>query len=402
MKIAVLVEHFPPKMGSDRRIYELMKRLTQRHQINFLQVPSFRELCGILNTENFTTKPAKTIYAHEGIVAHRLRIPCKIQFLWIKSFKLAYVLSMFLLFPIVVGKLRKINPNVIVLNYPSVYTGMLGFFAAKLLRKPCVVDFNDLIAQYTINLLKLKKSSLSSRILIKIQDFIVKHSKAVVVPTDFIKKYAVALGCNEKKINVVPNGVDTQVFHWRNTSNYRSSLNLNGKNVCVYFGRLEEWAGSSILKEVSGIIEQKRPDVRLLIAGGGSAEPEFSQNVIMIKEVPHCEVPKIIAVADVVLVPFPKNEVSHAASPLKLFEAMAMGKPVIASGVSGIRDVVESGYNGLLVDSNNPEEWVAAVETVLNSKMLQLKLGKNAGECAKNYDWSVLAYQFETVLSSLN
>jgi glycosyltransferase involved in cell wall biosynthesis len=122
----------------------------------------------------------------------------------------------------------------------------------------------------------------------------------------------------------------------------------------------------------------------------------------MTKQIPHYELPKIINIADVVLVPFPENEVSHAASPLKLFEAMAMRKPIVASCVSGISEIVKSGYNGLLVNSNRSEEWVEALETVLNSKLLQIRLGRNAEDSAKNYDWNILASQFESTLSNLD
>jgi glycosyltransferase involved in cell wall biosynthesis len=109
----------------------------------------------------------------------------------------------------------------------------------------------------------------------------------------------------------------------------------------------------------------------------------------------------MIAVADVVLVPFPENEVSHAASPLKLFEGMAMGKTVIASRVSGIQEVVQSGYNGFLVDPNNPKDWCEAIEAILDCKSLQVELSKNAVESVKKYDWNVLAALFECTLLKL-
>jgi glycosyltransferase involved in cell wall biosynthesis len=275
---------------------------------------------------------------------------------------------------------------------------MLGFFAAKILRKPCVVDFNDLIAQYTVRLLNLKGASLLSRTIVLVQDFIVKNSNIVIAPTNFIRRYALALGIKDEKISVVPNGADMQIFNAEMESKYRSKLNLHDEKVCVYFGRLDGWAGAHILEEICSIFEQTRPDVKFLMVGGGVEQVKFPGNAIVINEVPHHEVPKIIAVADVVLVPFPENEVSHAASPLKLFEGMAMGKTVIASRVSGIQEVVRSGYNGFLVDPNNPKDWCEAIEAVLNCKSLQMESSKNAVESVKKYDWNVLAALFECIL----
>lgn len=400
-RLAVFVEYFPPRMGSDRRIYELMRRLAGKHEINFLLIPSFRELRGMLNAEN-SNCPSTHTYIHEGIIAHRIGIPEIIEKLWKKTSVLAYTVSMILLIPKVIKKSVEVNPEIIVLNYPSVHTGILGFFAAKFLRRPCVVDFNDLIAQYTIHLLNLKKRSLIGRIIVLIQNFIVKNSDVVIAPTDFIKRYALVLGIKDGNIFTIPNGVDMRVFNAKMKSNYRSKLNLSDKKVCLYFGRLDDWAGIHILADLCNVFEQKRSDVKFLIVGeGNNKSVEFSQNTIIMKERPHHEIPKIISTANVVLIPFPENEVSHAASPLKLFEGMAMRKAVVASRVSGIQEVVQSGYNGLLVDPNDLREWVEAIETILNSELLQMKLSKNAEKSVKNYDWKTLASQFESVLSNL-
>lgn len=394
MRIAVFAEYFPPRMGSDRRIYELMKRITKKHKINFFLIPPFCELRGLLKIENYTAPTAYT-FTYENITANRLEIPLAVRKLWRKSLELAYFLSMAFFIPQATKKLIQNNPEIIILNYPSVHTGMLGFFAAKTLRKPCVVDFNDLIAQYTTCLLKIKKTSLIGRVIVFIQDFIVKNSDVVVAPTNFIRKYALNLGVKEEKIFVIPNGVDMEIFNTEIEPSYKLKLNLQDKKVCIYFGRLDGWAGVHILEEICDIFDQIRLDVKFLIIGDGAEKVKFSKNVITIKEVPHCEVPKIITIADVVLVPFPENDVSHAASPLKLFEGMAMGKAVIASRLSGIQEVIKSGYNGFLVNPNNPKDWCEAIEEILNSKSLQAELSKNAVESAKKYDWNVLADLFE-------
>jgi glycosyltransferase involved in cell wall biosynthesis len=394
----VFAEYFPPRMGSDRRIYELMKRIAGRHQINFLLIPPFRELRGMLEKEMHDTSKSHD-QIHEDIILHHFEISNIIRQLWRKSLKIAYLFTMILLIPKAIKKVLETNSKTIILNYPSVHTGILGFLAAKILRKNCIVDFNDLIAQYTIQLLKLNKKSFTSRIIIFIQNFIVKKADIIIAPTYFIRNYALSLGVKNEKIFVIPNGADMQIFNARTESDYRSRFNLQDKKVCLYFGRLDGWAGLHILAEVCNVFEQKKSDVKFLMVGDGGEKIDFPENVIIIKPVPHHEMPKMITIADVVLVPFPDNDVSHAASPLKLFEAMAMRKPVIASGVSGIREVVKNGHNGLLVDSNRSEEWVGTLETVLNSKVLQMKLSKNAEESAKNYDWDVLASQFESTLN---
>jgi len=80
LRITVFAEHLPPRMGSDRRIYELMKRITERSEVNFVLFPSFRELQGTLRPEK--RESAVGTYKCEGIIAHRLEIPNVIRKLW--------------------------------------------------------------------------------------------------------------------------------------------------------------------------------------------------------------------------------------------------------------------------------------------------------------------------------
>ena len=399
LRIAVFVEHFPPRMGSDRRIYELMKPLAKKHEISFVCVPSFRELNGMIQPKNPNASTSvRDLFVHGGIIGHYVEIPSVLRMLWKKSIALAYVFSMMFLAFKTINALKKINPHVIMLNYPSVYTGLLGFLAAKSLRRSSVVDFNDLIAQYTLDLLNMRKSSILGKLIIRIQDLIVKSSDVVVAPTNYIKNYALKRGARSERVFVIPNGVDLQIFNKDVRSDFGTMLGLTKREVCLYFGRFDEWAGTNILREVGVVLEQKRPNIRLLLVGGGHKEAKFPGNTVLISEVPHDKVPEVISVADVVLVPFPESEVSHAASPLKLFEALAMGKPVVASRVSGIREVIEDGHDGLLVDPGKPEEWVDAVEAILDSRELQTKLSTNAQKCVQKYDWRVLALQLEDVL----
>src|SRR3972149_7352534 len=98
LRIAVFVEHFPPRMGSDRRIYELMKPLAKKHEINFVCVPSFRELNGMIQPKNPNASTSvRDLFVHGGIIGHYVEIPSVLRMLWKKSIVLAYVFSMMFL-----------------------------------------------------------------------------------------------------------------------------------------------------------------------------------------------------------------------------------------------------------------------------------------------------------------
>jgi len=389
MRIAVFAEFFPPKLGSDRRIYELMKRLSKNHEIHFVVLPPFRMLSGKLSLlqSRFHFQRKEVVVVHQDIIAHYIQTSHLMLKLWKKSYTLAYFLILVSLFFKTFKSTKKIDPTAIVLNYPSVYTGILGFIIGqKLLRKFVLLDFNDLIAQYTILLLNLKPGSIAAKICVLIQDFIAKNSDKIIAPTNYIKKYASDLAVADEKIIVVPNGVDTKIFDPRKyaVEHLKSRLNLSNKKICLYCGRLDSWAGMNVVLQLCKVFNARKSDTCFVIVGDGTKEKDlFTENAVVLGEVSYEKVPEILAIADVVLVPFPDTEVSRAASPLKLFEGMAMGKAIVASEVDGIKEIISNQENGVLVNPNDIAEWIKAVTILLTNISMAKRIGENARQTVK-------------------
>lgn len=405
MKIAAFVEYFPPQLGSDRRIFEIMKRLSHKHEIHFIILPPFRALQRkILNKEllNLHTSKKTTRINHEGINGHFIPISPTTAKLWHRSLLTAYSLTFFSLLTKSLKTLKKINPDLIILNYPSPYTGLLGFLEGKILNKPVVLDFNDLIAQYTITLLNLKKNSLKAKSLMLIQQLLVKKAQMVIAPTLFIKKYAASLGLSEAKTAIIPNGADTRNFDPQkyNMQQLKTNLGFKNEKLCLYSGRLDGWAGINLILTLSDMASNRKLNVKFLLVGGGESKTAKKENVIFLGEIPHEKIPATLAIADVILIPFPNDEVAHAASPLKLFEAMAMQKPIIASKVSGIQDVVQDGENGFLADPEKITEWIEKLEKILKHEVMAEEIGQNARETiVQQYEWNYVAKKYEEVLA---
>jgi glycosyltransferase involved in cell wall biosynthesis len=353
--------------------------------------------------DRFHLQGKEIITKQKNITAHYVPISGALLRLWEKFYPLAYVLTMFSLFFKVLRSLRKTNPESIVLNYPSVYTGILGFIIGrKLLRRPVLLDFNDLIAQYASHLLNLGSQSTVAKLFVLIQDFIVGNSDKVIAPTNYIKEYASKLGVRGEKLTVIPNGVDTSFFDPKEYSaeEIKSQMGLNGKRICVYCGRLDSWAGTNVILQLSKEYASKNPNTSFLIVGSGEQKVFSAENIVAFGEVAYEKVPKMLAVADVVLVPFPDNEVSRAASPLKLFEGMAMGKAIVASRVDGIEEVLSQRENGVLVSPSDIAEWNNAVTELLSNSSMARRLGGSARiEVEERYDWEKLAAEYERILA---
>jgi glycosyltransferase involved in cell wall biosynthesis len=147
----------------------------------------------------------------------------------------------------------------------------------------------------------------------------------------------------------------------------------------------------------------RKLDTKFVLVGSGTLKAIPKENAVLLEEVAYEKVPAILAIADAILIPFPNNEVAHAASPLKLFEGMAMQKPVIASKVSGIQDVVLDGENGFLADPENVNEWIEKLETILTYENIAKKVGQNARRTVEEkFEWNCLAKQYEEILNSVS
>jgi glycosyltransferase involved in cell wall biosynthesis len=403
-RIVVIAEYFPPRLGADRRIFELMKRLSKKYDIHFITLPPSYTLF-IRKIDSYDKKEREVLC--EGMSGHRLGLPKLISRFWTKSFLIAFVVTEIYLCLQMLKKMAQLKPDIVVVNDTSAYTGLLGFVCSKIMNKKLLVDYNDLMGLYTMELIGKKLNGLLQtilgRILVLVEDTLVRHGWKVTAITLFIKNYAWTRNIR-KDIIVVPNGVDTSLFDPSRITGeeMRSKYGVrNGEKLCVYAGRVDEVAGAEIILETAKLLKSEEK-IKFMIVGEGNPEMlnELSKcdNVILTGRIPKESIPEYLAAADCVFVPFPDNVASHGISPLKLFEALAMEKPVIASAISGIKEAVCQDPNVILV-SNDPKCWASAVtELVENSeRSIQRRQNSRKVVCRK-YDFDHLARVFDKVI----
>jgi glycosyltransferase involved in cell wall biosynthesis len=277
------------------------------------------------------------------------------------------------------------------------------------MNKKLLVDYNDLMGLYTFELIGKKMNGLLQRILgrmlILVEDTLVRHGWKVTAITVFIRNYAWTRNVR-KDIVVVPNGVDIGLFDPTRVTGeeIRSKYGVrDGEKLGVYAGRVDEVAGSKIILETAKLLKHQEK-IKFMIVGEGSPEMlnELSKcdNVILTGRVPKEDIPRYLAAADFVFVPFPDNVASHGISPLKLFEALAMEKPVIASAISGIKEAVCLDPNVILV-SNDPNCWASAVTELVENSERSIQQGQNSREVVRQkYDFDHLATAFDEVIES--
>lgn len=174
--------------------------------------------------------------------------------------------------------------------------------------------------------------------------------------------------------------------------------------VIAYVGHLYPWKGVDVLLRALALL----PDAHGAIVGGHPAEGDLArlqalaadlqiqQRVSFSGLVPRSEVGQHLERADVLVMPHTTTRVSERyASPLKLFEYMAAGKPIVASDVPSVREVLRDGENACLVRPGDPQSLASGIAKLLQDRRLAERLARCAFEDALSYTWDRRAEQLE-------
>ncbi len=283
-------------------------------------------------------------------------------------------------------------PDLVLANHPSPTTGLAALALSRLWSCPLVVDFNDLIAQYTADLLRVRSRSVV-RALFWVQSWILSHASGAVLVTHHLETYLPRTRPSPP-CEVIPNGASVSpgpVVPGPHPAHDPFRL--------AYAGRFEPWAGSDLMTRLMYELRRRRLRVELRVAGTPRKEAA-SEGVLLLGTLAAAQVPTFLAESDAVLVPFPPGPTSDAASPLKLFEAWAAGKPVLASDVAGIREVCRDRVDAFLLPPDDANAWADAVQDLIEHPELRNGMGDGARQAAMTATWEVRAQSFARFLQA--
>ena len=410
MRIVVFVEHFPPFLGSDRSVYELARRTAENGtKVHFIATQPLRYLLGHRPRDwqyrNRWLKPPPDI--HENISSKYLYVSPQIERLWKRYAPLALIFTLIIFILQSIRELVTFNPDVVVAAHASPLLGISSFVSAKLTLKPVVMGCPDWMTAYAAGLVEQKMSSFGPLVMQFLESRLYQWSGMVFTATSYLAKLVQGLGTPASRIVVIPNGVDTQFFTPEvDVSSLVSKYRFDNTCVILFSGHLEEWAGVNLILELAELLSEDAPESNILLVGSGIStthlfEHLFRKNLGHIVTLagmhPFEEMPKFTAMADIALCLFPDTPVSHAASPLKLFEYMGAGRAIVASRVAGTAEVIDDSV-GILVEPESIKETLDAILKLYKNPELRKKLGDAARKLAvERYNWSELSKTFKAV-----
>jgi len=218
-----------------------------------------------------------------------------------------------------------------------------------------------------------------------------RNADAVVTLSDGMRDEIVARGVPADRVFVVPNGVDVSNFTPQAPdSALRAQLGIpEGVPVIGYIGSLVQYEGITDLVRAAALLRDQGVNFRLLIVGSGADAGRISSAVqeanlgslaVMPGRVPHAEVRRYHSLIDLFVVPRTADRVCQLVTPLKPYEAMAMGRCVVASDVAAIRQVVREGETGRLATPESPTDLACVLRELIEAPEVRVKLGQTAQE----------------------
>jgi glycosyltransferase involved in cell wall biosynthesis len=218
----------------------------------------------------------------------------------------------------------------------------------------------------------------------------------------------------ESKLTVLPCAADVDAFGPTHSSeSVRRALGLTGEPVVMWVGGYYPWHDLDLMLDSFAQVLQRNSNARLVLVGEGPTRPSIAQkilknglqkSVIMTGAIAHADVPGMLSVADIAVVPSARLPASRGGTgtPLKLFEYMAAGKPIVATDLNQAAEVIQHGHNGLLVEPGDVNGFADAIVTLLNNPVKRLHLGQHARQQAIDlYTWDRYTRRLEDIYLSV-
>ena len=261
-----------------------------------------------------------------------------------------------------------------------------GLSIAKKLNVPVIIELNAPLA--------LEQSTYRGNgfgdLAAKIEKTMLAQVDAVMTVSSPLRDHIMADGVESEKVHVLPNGINPQLFKpGEPDPALQARFGLGKGPVLGFLGSLRPWHGIEMFPLLLEKLVPHYPNLRLIIAGEGplkgKLEHELSQrslahHVVFTGWVAHHDVPNIIRLFDVGLAPYLPLNHSFYFSPLKLFECMGCGVPMVVPRIGQIGDVVQHDETGLLYLPGDLNELVTACHRLLQDAALRQRLGQAAAK----------------------
>jgi glycosyltransferase involved in cell wall biosynthesis len=362
MKIIMTTDYFPPYLGGgvENVVFEISKRLTLKgHEVHVL-------------TSSSEGAPSYEIM--EGISVYR------VEYIDLtKIFGLQTIVS-FRIDKMMVKLIKSIKPDIINAHNLFFYSSLIA--AREKMNYPLVTTLHlsniDQIGGFSGFFAKTYERTIGK--------YIINRSDRLIAVSKSVRKQALSLGALEKRIDVIPNAVDPNIFKPRKETNQELKV--------VYVGRLISNKGPQFFIDAAEKISKNLPNISFTMIGDGPMlnvlktriyKHGLNNKINLIGTVP--KLSEILPKYDILIRPSLTEGM-----PLTILEGMACGLAVISSNVAGVPEIITDNVNGLLISPGKVDEIESAVTRLVTNQELLTSIRFNARHYIESYlTWDKVA-----------
>lgn len=310
----------------------------------------------------------------------------------------------------VIHEAMKSKPDVIIAH--NSIAGLAAILAKRTAKSLVVVDMTDLIFEYLSSYDEHAWASQLQAVGEKVENKVVRESDRIITISQTMKKTLVQKGAEHEKIDVVYDGVKTEVFRPRRkeATMLRKRYADGIENVIMHHGVIDPQDHPEILVDAASEVIKEHPNTVFWLVGSGAAIPSIKEksrrnglekHFFFSGWIPFRNVPAFISACDVGLVILPDISSARIRVTLKGFEYWACEKPIVVPNLPALREVVQPEQTGLFYKPGDPKDLAERICTLLEDSQLSKRMGEAGRELVKSkYSWDKLATQFVEICES--
>jgi glycosyltransferase involved in cell wall biosynthesis len=407
MRIVILSQYFPPEVGAPQnRLYELAVRLQERGaevtiltaMPNYPQMVIHKEYKGrwhVKEQMNGLTVHRSWIYAStsKGIAKRLLNY-------------YSFVIS-----SLFTGLFRLPKHDYILVESPPLFLGKTAYLISRLRGSKMIFNVSDLWPESAEKLgIVTNKTFLS--VATWLEEFLYKKSHLITGQTQGICK-DIQTRFPKKDIFWLPNGVDMKYYvASEKDMAWRNSLGFSQEDILLLnAGIIVHAQGLEVILHAAKILETEK-NIKFLILGSGPEREKLIalkqelqlENVIFLDAVGKKEMPTIVRSVDAAVIPLKKLDLFLGAIPSKIFENLAMRKPILLGVLGEAKELfIDEGKAGLAFEPENAEDLAQKVRQLISDPEACTRFGNNGYEYVKeNFTRDLIAQKFWDKLQSIH
>lgn len=300
---------------------------------------------------------------------------------------------------------RELKPDVLHAHSP-VLNAIPAIRVGKRLGIPVVYEIRAFWEDAAVDHGTTAEGSLRYRATRAMETWALKRVDHAFTICEGLRADIVARGIPSTKVTVIPNAVDVEGFQLSGEADpgLRRQLGLEGCTTVGFVGSFYAYEGLDLLLDAFTALFQKRPDLRLLLVGGGPQEGNLkaqaqqlgiADKIVFTGRVPHSEVSRYYDQIDLLAYPRHSMRLTELVTPLKPLEAMAQGRLFVASDVGGHKELIRDGETGKLFNAGSADALASAIDDMLDHRErwpAMRKAGRHFVEDVRNWKNSVANY----------